>query len=135
MNYRWEQCYELGNRVLWAIVDDESDAKRSVTSHLLVVNHQWAKSLSREFPDCELPQRIIALLNADEGHFDRAVSAMRRYRAPLNGDPYSDEGLRDLQKQCEEAASAGDSALLEMAALAIRRLLAVRESLAERGGE
>jgi len=122
-NYRWEQCYELGRRKLWAIVDDESAANRSVTSHLLVVNHQWADSIGRPFEDCELPQRIIALLNQDDGHWDRAVSVMRTYKAPPNNKPYSDEGLRDLQRQCLDAASSGDSSLLEMAGLAIKRLL------------
>lgn len=122
-NYRWEQCYELGRRRLWAIVDDESAATGRVTSHLLVVNHQWADSIGRPFEDCELPQRIVALLNEDAGHFDRAVSIMRAYKAPPNNKPYSDEGLRDLQRQCLDAASKGDSSLLEMAGLAIKRLL------------
>lgn len=123
MNYRWEQSYEHGGRRLWAIVDDESAENRSVCSHLLVVNHRWADSLGRPFPDCELPQRIIALLNADESHFERSASLMRVYRAPENGLPYSREGLKDLERQLFEAARAGDSSLLEMAAIAIQRLL------------
>jgi hypothetical protein len=121
-NYRWEQCYELHDGVYWAIVDDDSAAEGRITDHLLVVNHEWADSLGRPFPDCEMPQRIIALLNDDDGHFDRAVTYLRTYKAPPNGEPFSDEGLIDLENQCIEAAKYGDSSLMEMAALAIRRL-------------
>ena len=123
MNYRWEQCYEWGDAKLWAIVDDESAAKRSVTSHLLVVNHEWADSIGRPFEQCELPQRIIDLLNGDTQHQEHAATKMRTYKAPPNGDPYSHDGLKDLERQCADAAREGDSSLLEMAALAIRRLL------------
>jgi len=63
-NYRWEQCYELES-MHWAIVTDESRERRSVVSHLLVVNHEWADSLGTPFPECELPKRIIELLNSD----------------------------------------------------------------------
>jgi hypothetical protein len=135
LNYRWERCYELDGERHWAIVDDESAAKRCVTSHLLVVNHEWADSLGRPFDQCELPQRIIALLNADERHFERSVATMRRYKAPANGLPYSEEGLKDLEDQCHKAARAGDSALLEQAAIVIGRLrsdLALHKSLGDK---
>jgi len=126
-SYRWEQCYEHGRNRLWAIVDDESAASGRVSCHLLVVNHRWADSLGRPFAECELPQRIIALLNADEGHFERAITKLRRYKSPANGLPYSESGLRDLEQQCLEASRAGDSSLLEMAGLAIRRLLNIQQ--------
>jgi hypothetical protein len=65
-NYRWEQCYELDDAILWAIVDDESHKEGLVTSHLLVVNHEWAESLGTPFPECDLPKRIVAALNNEE---------------------------------------------------------------------
>ncbi len=122
-NYRWKRCYETcDGRKHWAIVSDESEANRRVCSSLLVVEHEWVDFLGRRFQDCELPQRIIALLNADESHFSRSVTKMRRYKSPENGLPYSDEGIADLEKQLHEASRAGDSALLEMAAIALRRV-------------
>lgn len=45
------------------------------------------------------------------------------YKSPPNNKPFSDEGLRDLSQQCLDQSSIYDSALLEMAGLAIRRLL------------
>ena len=48
---------------------------------------------------------------------------MQYYKAPQNNKPFSDAGLRDLERQCFDAAKDGDSPLLEMAGLAIRRLL------------
>jgi hypothetical protein len=135
LNYRWERCYELDGELHWAIVDDESASKGCVTSHLLVVTHEWADSLGRPFDQCELPQRIIALLNSDERHFERSVTAMRRYKAPANGRPYSDDGLKDLEDQCHRAARAGDSALLEQAAIVIGRLrsdLALHKQLGDK---
>ena len=49
-------------------------------------------------------------------------SVMQEYKSPANRNPFSREGLLDLAKQCLDAAGTGDSALLEMAGLAIRRL-------------
>jgi hypothetical protein len=122
MNYKWKRCYETCDGLrLWAIVDDESEAKRSVTSHLLVVNHEWVDSLGRRFQDCELPQRIIALLNSDEKHFSRAVTKMRRYKTH-GADPFADDAICDLERQLHEASRAGDSSLLEMAAITLRNL-------------
>lgn len=55
-NYRWEQCYQLHDGVYWAIVDDESNKTGRVTSHLLVVNHEWAESFGTPFPGDHLPK-------------------------------------------------------------------------------
>lgn len=44
------------------------------------------------------------------------------YRSPENGYPFSADGMLDLANQCLDAARASDSALLEMAGLALRRV-------------
>jgi hypothetical protein len=63
----------------------------------------------------------------------REGKVVRVYKAPRNGKPYSEEGLHDLERQCLDAAKDGDSSLLEMAGLAIRRLLSERrESVQQR---
>lgn len=53
---------------------------------------------------------------------EEIVDAMRGYKSPDNGYPYSSEGIVDLEQQLFAAARVGDSALLEQAALTIRRL-------------
>ena len=53
----------------------------------------------------------------------------RRYKPPENGYPFSEEGFRDLQSQCEYVAREGNSSLLEMAGLAIARLLDARKGV------
>ena len=121
-NYRWEQCYEWGDKKLWAIVDDESARNNCVTSHLLVVNHLWANSLGRPFPDCELPQRIIARLNEDETELERALALARDYIRPASVQHYTDAAWEDLQHACRDAGKKSDSGLLEAAGHAIRHL-------------
>ena len=128
-NYRWEKCYEVGGGVLlWAIVSDESAAKRSVESHLLVVNHEWEDSIGRPFMECELPQRIVALLNGDTDYENSVLAKVRTYKAPENNKPFSDEGIQDLEQQLMDAAKVADSSLLEMASLAIKRLRLERDA-------
>lgn len=79
-NYRWEQCYELAEgEVLWAIVDDVSHSEGLITSHLLVVNHEWADSFGVPFPECPLPKRIVSLLNEDDSN----ILEILRLRAAL----------------------------------------------------
>ena len=61
-----------------------------------------------------------------------ACEVMRTYKSPANGDPYSPEGLDDLERQLGEASRVGDSSLLEMAALTIRKLRLERAEQEER---
>ena len=44
------------------------------------------------------------------------------YRSPENGYPFSADGMLDLANQCLDASRSADSALLEMAGLALRRI-------------
>ena len=44
------------------------------------------------------------------------------YRSPENGYPFSADGILDLANQCLDASRSSDSALLEMAGLALRRV-------------
>ncbi len=121
-NYRWEQCYEWHDEVLWAIVDDESARNRAVSSHLLVVNHSWAESLGRPFPECELPQKIIARLNEDDSGLERALASVRDYIRPASVEHYTDEAWEHLQQACLDGWKTASSGLLEEAGLAIRHL-------------
>ncbi len=48
------------------------------------------------------------------------------YRSHENGYPFSADGLLDLANQCLDASRTQDSALLEMAGLALRRIANTR---------
>ncbi len=58
---------------------------------------------------------------------DEACESSLLYQCPDDGQPFSRDGMRNLQQQLFDASKRCDSALLDMAALAIRRLLDERE--------
>lgn len=73
-------------------------------------------------------RRLDKLLASNDESGDANASpaqilAMRTYLSPTNGDPFSKDGMRCLASQCLDAGRVADSSLLEMAGLALKRLL------------
>lgn len=78
--------------------------------------------------DPNMPQEskdaVMAVMDAAwKKVMEEKISKARHYKSPENGKPFSPEGIKDLQVQLFTAAKDIDSSLLEMAALAIGRLL------------
>ena len=66
--FRWEQCYELGNRVHWALCDTQTDADapphRVSCLEMILWDHH-----SPDLPNQLMPKLIVELLNA---HYAKA---------------------------------------------------------------
>lgn len=66
--YYWKQCYEMGNRVHWALCDTQTDADapphRVSCLEMILWDHH-----SPDLPNHLMPKLIVELLNA---HYAKA---------------------------------------------------------------
>ena len=62
--YSWEQCYEIGDDLHWALVDDEHDKTGQVACAYMVLHASYPNACDGK-PVCEqfLPALIVKLLN------------------------------------------------------------------------
>lgn len=49
--WAWRQCYEIGNRVHWALESPASSAEGRVVSYLAVLHHCYPKSFGESVED------------------------------------------------------------------------------------
>ena len=66
--FRWEQCYELDNRVHWALCDTQTDADapphRVSCLEMILWDHH-----SPDLPNQLMPKLIVELLNAHYANY------------------------------------------------------------------
>lgn len=69
--YYWKQCYEMGDRVHWALCDTQTDADappwRVSCLEMILWDHH-----SQDLPNQLMPKLIVELLNA---HYAKAHNA------------------------------------------------------------
>ena len=72
--YFWEQCYEIGNQVHWALCDSESKRGGLITDHLLVLFNSSPEIIDgRPLSEQPMPKLIVDLLNKHEYGIDNEI--------------------------------------------------------------
>lgn len=64
--YYWDQCYELGPSIHWALCDDESREDGLVSCAYMVLAAEYETCMDgRPLPEQFMPKKIVDLLNGE----------------------------------------------------------------------